>query len=52
MFIDYALDTYDRDMIELGSRVADEFHYMWMFGDGQTQARINQADVNCSRYLD
>jgi hypothetical protein len=43
---------YDRDAVEMGTRVANEYQYLLMFGDGQTQARINQADVNCTRYLD
>lgn len=42
---------YDRDVIELGTRVANEFEYVLMFGAEQTQVRINQADVNCKRYL-
>lgn len=43
---------YDRDCIELSTRVANEFEYIKMFGTGQTQVRINQADVSCRRYLD
>lgn len=43
---------YDRDCIELGTRVANEYEYVKMFGTEQTQVRINQADKNCKRYLD
>jgi hypothetical protein len=42
---------YDRDCIELGVRVANEFEYILLFGDEQTQVRINQADKNGKRYL-
>lgn len=42
---------YDRDCVELSTRVANEFEYIKMFGTGQTQVRINQADKRCKRYL-
>lgn len=44
---------YDRDCIELGMRVANEFEYISLFGQWRTVLPlINQADKSCSRYLD
>ncbi len=43
---------YDRDVVELGLRVTNEFFYHQRFGAEQVIVRVNQADKRCKRYLE